>query len=98
MKTERMSARFGAIGKSALVAAAICAAVAPSSSFAEAKSVTLKAAGYTSSTTLTDFQALVKLSEGDDYGFSYNEAGGASHNIWFTSVDGATVYPHETDK
>ena len=82
----------------ALVAAAICAAVAPSSSFAEAKSVTLKAAGYTSSTTLTDFQALVKLSDNDAYGFSYTEAGGASHYIWFTSVDGATVYPHEIDK
>ena len=40
----------------------------------------------------------MKLSEGDDYGFSYTEAGGASHNIWFTSADGATVYPHEIDK
>ena len=97
MKTERMSARFGAIGKSALVAVAICVA-APLSSFAAAKSATLKAAGYTSSTTLTDFQALVKLSEGDDYGFSYNEAGGSSHYIWFTSADGTTVYPHEIDK
>ena len=82
----------------ALVATAICVAAAPLSSFAMAKSVTLKAAGYTSSTTLTGFQALVKLSEGDDYGFSYAEAGSASHNIWFTSEDGTTVYPHEIDK
>ena len=82
----------------ALVATAICVAAAPLSSFAAAKSVTLKAAGYTSSTTLTGFQALVKLSEGDDYGFSYAEAGSASHNIWFTSEDGTTVYPHEIDK
>ena len=83
---------------SAALAAAICAAAASSSAFAAAKSVTLKAAGYTSSTTLTDFQALVKLSEGDGYGFSYNEAGGSSHYIWFTSADGATIYPHEIDK
>ena len=81
-----------------LVAAAICVAAAPWSSFAEAKEATLKVAGYTSSTTLTDFQALVKLSEGDGYGFSYNEAGGSSHYIWFTSADGNTVYPHEIDK
>ena len=82
----------------ALVAAAICAAAAPLSSFAEAKSATLKATGYSGS-TLTGFQMLVKLSASNDaYGFSYNEAGGASHNIWFTSVDGATVYPHEIDK
>ena len=36
MKTERMSTRFGAIGKAALVAAAICAAAAPSQSQAVA--------------------------------------------------------------
>ena len=81
----------------ALVAAAICAAAAPLSSFAEAKEATLKTT-YSGS-TLTGFQVLVKLSASNDaYGFSYTEAGGASHNIWFTSADGATVYPHETDK
>ena len=81
----------------ALVAAAICTAATPLSSFAEAKEATLKATGYSGS-AITDFQVLVKLSNNDAYGFSYTEAGGASHNIWFTSADGATVYPHETDK
>ncbi len=82
----------------ALVAAAICVAAAPLSSFAAAKSATLKATGYSGS-TLTGFQVLVKLSASNDaYGFSYAEAGGASHYIWFTSADGATVYPHEIDK
>ena len=71
LKSARTLTRH--IGSAAL-AAAICASAAPLSSFAEAKEATLKVAGYTSSTTLTDFQALVKLSEGDDYGFSYNEA------------------------
>ena len=81
----------------ALVAAAICAAAAPLSSFAEAKEATLKTT-YSGS-TLTGFRVLVKLSASNDaYGFSYTEAGGASHNIWFTSADGATVYPHEIDK
>ena len=35
MRTKRMSTRFGAIGKAALVAAAICAAMAPLSSQAD---------------------------------------------------------------
>ena len=83
----------------ALVAAAICAAAAPFSSFAEAKSATLKASGYNGSAITDGFQVLVKLSASNDaYGFSYAEAGGASHYIWFTSADGATVYPHEIDK
>ena len=64
----------------ALVAAAICAAAAPLSSFAEAKSATLKATGYSGS-AITGFQVLVKLSASNDaYGFSYNEAGGSSHS------------------
>ena len=66
---------------------------------AETKEAVLMATGYTGSTTLTNFQALVKLSATDDaYGFSYAEAGGVSAtNIWFTSEDGASVYPHEID-
>ena len=39
------------------LAAAICVAAAPLSSFAEAKSATLKATGYAGTTTLTGFQA-----------------------------------------
>ena len=42
----------------ALVAAAICVAATPLSSFAAAKSATLKTT-YSGSTTLTGFQALV---------------------------------------
>ena len=88
-----------AIRRFALVAAAICVAATPLSSFAEAKEVTLKASGYAGSETLTGFQALVKLSEGGAYRFSYTEAGGSTAtNIWFTSEDGTTVYPHEIDR
>ena len=81
----------------ALVAAAICVAATPLSSFAAAKSATLKTT-YSGSAITDGFQVLVKLSDNDAYGFSYTEAGGASHYIWFTSEDGATVYPHEIDK
>ena len=76
----------------AVAAAALCVATAPLSSFAEAKSATLKATGYSGSAITDGFQVLVKLSASNDaYGFSYTEAGGASHYIWFTSADGATV-------
>ena len=87
-----------------LTAKALAAAVAVGAMFltearAETKEAVLMATGYTGSTTLTNFQALVKLSATDDaYGFSYAEAGGVSAtNIWFTSEDGASVYPHEID-
>ena len=77
--------------------AAMCVATAFSPAYAEAKEATLKTT-YSGS-AITGFQVLVKLSASNDaYGFSYTEAGGALHNIWFTSADGATVYPHEIDK
>ena len=77
--------------------AALCVATASMTSFAEAKQATLAVAGYTGSETLTGFQVLVKLSDNDAYGFKYAEAGGSAHNIWFTSVDGNQVYPHDID-
>ena len=78
--------------------AAICTAAAFSPAYADAKQATLKATGYEGSTTLTNFQALVKLSASNDaYGFSYNEAGGSTAtNIWFTDA-GGTPIPHDID-
>ena len=64
---------------------------------AEAKQATLFVAGYTGSTTLTDFQALVKLSASNDaYGFSYAEAEADGSDLWFTDANG-NVIPHEID-
>ena len=82
----------------ALVAAAICAAAAPLSSFAAAKEAILKATGYSGSTTLTDFQALVKLSNNDAYGFSYDDcAASDGSDLWFEDANGNLI-PHEVDK
>lgn len=79
--------------------AAITTAACVLGAGAEEKVATLWANGYTGSETIQGFQALIKLSASNDaYGFSYAEAGGTTAtNIWFTSVDGATVYPHEID-
>ena len=47
-------------------------------------------------TALTDFQAMVKLTEGQ-YGFSYNDyAAKDGSDIWFTDWQG-NVIPHEID-
>ena len=79
------------------ILAMLCVAVAPMTSFAEAKQATLLVAGYTGSTTLTDFQALVKLSASNDaYGFSYAEAEADGSDLWFTDANG-NVIPHEID-
>ena len=69
------------------LAAAICVA-APMTSFAEAKQATLLVAGYTGSTTLTDFQALVKLSNNDAYGFAYADC---AANDGSGTVSGGTL-------
>ena len=82
-------------GKAAILAAGICvAAVLPS--WAAAKSVTLTLSGYEGTTTLTNFQALVKLTEGR-HGFSYNDyAAKDGSDLWFTDSSG-NVIPHELD-
>ena len=59
--------------KAAVSAAAIAAtAMLSTPSLAVAKETTLALAGYTGTTTLTNFQALVKLNEGR-FGFSYDD-------------------------
>ena len=74
-------------GKAAILAAAICVAAALPS-WAEAKSVTLTCSGYTGTTTLTDFQALVKLSDGVN-GFRYADcATNDGTDLWFTDSSG----------
>ena len=66
------------------------------SAFAEAKSVTLSCSGYTGTTPIANFQALVKLSEGV-YGFSYSDYAAADgSDLWFEDANG-TVIPHEID-
>ena len=75
--------------------AAICVAAALPS-WATAKHVTLSCSGYTGTTTLTNFQALVKLTEGVG-GFSYSDCAANGTDLWFTDASGSTVYPHEVD-
>ena len=86
MNMRKMIA-FAAIAASAMV---------PSPSWATAKEATLMLAGYTGTTTLTNFQALVKLSEGR-FGFSYDDyAAKDGTDLWFTDLSG-NVIPHEID-
>ena len=62
----------------------------------EAKEQRLVFSGYSGSTTLTDFQAMVKLTEGQ-YDFSYNDyAAKDGSDIWFSDWQG-NVIPHEID-
>ena len=65
------------------------------SAFAEAKSVMLSCTGYTGTTTLTNFQALVKLAEGVG-GFSYADSAANGADLWFTD-SANNVIPHEVD-
>jgi hypothetical protein len=82
------------IGAAAAIAAS---AMLPLQSFAEAKSARLLCNGYTGTGTLTDFQALVKLSPENDYGFSYADcAANDGSDLWFTDASG-NVIPHEVD-
>lgn len=53
-------------------------------------------AGYTGTTTLTNFQALVKLSDGKGT-FQYSQcAANDGSDLWFTDSDGKVI-PHEID-
>ena len=74
----------------------IAAAAVAASAMAAAKETTLALAGYTGTTTLTNFQALVKLNEGR-FGFSYDDfAAKDGSDLWFADFDG-NVIPHEID-
>ena len=74
----------------------MAAAMAASAAFGAAKEQKLVFSGYTGTTTLTDFQAMVKLTEGQ-YGFSYNDyAANDGSDLWFTDSSG-NVIPHEID-
>ena len=96
-KARRPSPRAAAFGRVALVATALCAAMAPSPSFAEAKSATLSATGYSGTETITGFPALVKLSASDDaYGFSYSDCVDGQNDLWFEDADGNLI-PHDVD-
>ena len=62
-----------------------------------AKQAKLKVSGYRKMGTIENFQALVKLSDGDDYGFSYADcAASDGSDLWFTDAEG-TLIPHDID-
>ena len=83
--------------KAAVSAAAMCVAAAFSPVYAEAKSATLSATGYSGTETLTGFPALVKLSASDDaYGFSYSDCVNGKDDLWFEDADGNLI-PHDVD-
>ena len=64
--------------------------------FVEAHETTLRATGYAGTTTLANFQALVKISESVG-GFSYAQcAANYGADLWFTDSAG-NVIPHEVD-
>ena len=72
-------------------------AAAASLSWADgAKQMALMCQGYRGTTTLTDFQAMVKLPEGVE-GFSYADyAALDGSDIWFSDAEG-NVIPHQID-
>ena len=95
MKTNKKGNKMS-MRKMITVAAIAASAVVSSPSLAVAKETTLALAGYTGTTTLTNFQALVKLSEGR-FGFSYDDyAAKDGTDLWFTDSSG-NVIPHEID-
>ena len=95
-KARLPSSRAAAFGRVAFVTALLCA-TASLPSFAEAKSATLSATGYSGTETLTGFPALVKLSASNDaYGFSYSDCVNGKDDLWFTDADGNLI-PHDVD-
>ena len=86
--------------RAAIVAALTIAASAalPLQSFAGAKQTTLLCTGYTGTTTLTDFQTLVRLNDGT-YGFHYADcATNDGTDVWFSSdPEGNNVLEREID-
>lgn len=61
------------------------------------KQAKLKVSGYRRIGTIENFQALVKLSDGDNYGFSYDDCWSSDgSDLWFTDERG-TLIPHDID-
>ncbi|MBQ4199893.1 MAG: DUF2341 domain-containing protein [Kiritimatiellae bacterium] len=77
-------------------AAVAASAAIPMSASAEALSMSIAVAGYTGTTTLKNFQALVQLCDGKGT-FQYSQcAANDGSDLWFTDSDG-NVIPHEID-
>ena len=94
MRLQKMSKIRG--GGRSLIAFLLAIAAIPMVAFADALSMDIAVAGYTGTTTLTNFQALVKLCDGKGT-FQYSQcAADDGSDIWFTDSDG-NVIPHEID-
>ena len=102
---SRHSGRSALLYKPKTIRAAVAAAltiaasaVLPLQSFAGAKQTTLLCTGYTGTTTLTDFQTLVRLNDGT-YGFHYADcATNDGTDVWFSSdPEGNNVLEREID-
>ena len=79
------------------ISVALCAAL---SSFGGMKySSVMSVPGFTDEeATLNDFPLLVRISSATIEGFAYDLCQADGKDIRFTSLDGATVYPHEIDE
>ena len=96
-RANLVASMFRRVALVAAVAASAMGAIMPTAARAEAKEAVLTATGYTGSTTLTDFQALVKLSPVNDYGFAYADcAANDGSDLWFTDASNNLI-PHEVD-
>ena len=94
--TPRRGSLLYNLRKTMILAAVVASAAIPLAANAATKSARLMLSGYTGTTTLTNFQALVKLNEGR-FGFSYDDfATKDGSDLWFTDSSG-NVIPHELD-
>ncbi len=94
--TPRRGSLLYNMNKLITFAAVAASAAIPMSANADARSMDIAVAGYTGTTTLTNFQALVKLSDGKGT-FQYSQcAANDGSDLWFTDSDG-NVIPHEID-
>ena len=59
---------------------------------------TMTVAGYHDAENLANFPLLVRISESSVPGFAYANCQADGKDIRFTSLDGATTYPHEIDE
>lgn len=90
------STRLGKIATADALAVFAAALMITSLEVVAENTATLVATGYTGTTSLANFQALVKLAEGDDYGFTYAGTEPEGADIWFADSEG-NVIPHEID-
>jgi len=75
-----------------------CMGLAACASFGDfAYQSTLTVGGYAGSTALSNFPVLVRISPERIVGFSYDQLREDGLDMRFTSLDGATVYPHAID-